>query len=53
MRADGLAVELPELTSNPFSAIPLEGDKSDLYVGRLDIRRRIAQYINLAQQEGF
>ena len=48
MRADGLAVELPELTSNPFSAIPLEGDKSDLYVGRLDIRRRIAQYIKFS-----
>ncbi len=45
MRADGLGFELPELSSNPFSAIPLEGDKSDLYVGRLDIRRRLAQHI--------
>ena len=45
MRVDGLGFDLPNLTSNPFSAIPLEGSKSDLYVGRLDIRRRLAQHI--------
>ena len=45
MRVDGLGFEIPELSSNPFSAMPLEGSKSDLYVGRLDIRRRLAQHI--------
>ena len=45
MRVDGLGFDLPNLTSNPFSAIPLEGSKSNLYVGRLDIRRRLAQHI--------
>ena len=45
MRVDGLGFEIPNLTSNPFSAMPLEGSKSDLYVGRLDIRRRLAQHI--------
>ena len=34
MRVDGLGFDLPNLTSNPFSAIPLEGSKSDLYVGK-------------------
>ena len=33
MRVDGLGFEIPELSSNPFSAMPLEGSKSDLYVG--------------------
>lgn len=45
MRVDGLGFEIPNLSSNPFSAMPLEGSKSDLYVGRLDIRRRLAQHI--------
>ena len=45
MRVDGLGFEIPNLSSNPFSAMPLEGSKSDLYVGRLDIRGRLAQHI--------
>ena len=45
MRVDGLGFEIPNLVSNPFSAMPLEGSKSDLYVGRLDIRGRLAQNI--------
>ncbi len=45
MRVDGLGFDIPNLSSNPFSAMPLEGSKSDLYVGRLDIRRRLAQHI--------
>ncbi len=45
MRVEGLGFDLPKLNSNPFSAMPLEGGKSELYVGRLDIRRRLAQHI--------
>ena len=45
MRIDGLGFDVPNLSSNPFSAMPLEGSKSDLYVGRLDTRRRLAQHI--------
>ena len=45
MRVESLGFDLPELDSNPFSAIPLEGEKSELYVGRTDIRNRLAQYI--------
>ena len=45
MRVDGLGFEIPNLSSNPFSAMPLEGSKSELYVGRLDIRGRLSQHI--------
>ena len=45
MRVDGLGFDIPELSSNPFSAMPLEGSKSELYVGRLDIRGRLSQHI--------
>ena len=45
MRVKALGFDIPNLTSNPFSAIPLEGNKSELYVGRLDIRKRLAQHI--------
>ena len=45
MRVESLGFDLPGLDSNPFSAIPLEGEKSELYVGRTDIRNRLAQYI--------
>ena len=45
MRVDGLGFEIPDLSSNPFSAMPLEGSKSELYVGRLDIRGRLSQHI--------
>lgn len=45
MRVAGLDFEIPDLAFNPFSAMPLEGSKSDLYVGRLDIRKRLAQHI--------
>ena len=45
MRVESLGFDLPRLDSNPFSAIPLEGEKSELYVGRTDIRNRLAQYI--------
>jgi hypothetical protein len=45
MRVDGLGFEIPNLSSNPFSAMPIEGSKSELYVGRLDIRGRLSQHI--------
>ena len=45
MRVDGLGFEIPDLSSNPFSAMPLEGSKSEPYVGRLDIRGRLSQHI--------
>lgn len=46
MRVEGLQIEFPTLTENPFSTSPLETGQESLYVGRLDVRGRISKHIN-------
>ena len=46
MRVEGLQIDFPPLTENPFSTSPLESGQESLYVGRLDIRGRISKHIN-------
>ena len=46
MRVEGLQIDFPHLTENPFSTSPLESGQESLYVGRLDVRGRISKHIN-------
>jgi len=46
MRVEGLQIDFPSLTENPFSTSPLETGQESLYVGRLDVRGRISKHIN-------
>ncbi|MDG1550875.1 MAG: hypothetical protein P8Q95_04030, partial [Candidatus Poseidoniaceae archaeon] len=46
MRVEGLQIDFPTLTENPFSTSPLETGQESLYVGRLDVRGRISKHIN-------
>ena len=46
MRVEGLQIDFPTLTENPFSTSPLETGQELLYVGRLDVRGRISKHIN-------
>ena len=46
MRVEGLQIDFPPLTENPFSTSPLESGQESLYVGRLDVRGRISKHIN-------
>jgi DNA-binding MarR family transcriptional regulator len=45
MEVQGKEIELPTLTSNPFSTLPLEANQDHLLVGRVHVKDAMTQYI--------
>ena len=45
MEVEGIEIDLPPLSSNPFSTLPLEASQSHLLVGRVHQKNAMLQYI--------